>query len=148
MVKIAIFPGSFDPLHLGHEDIIKRAAKLFDKLYVAVSFNVSKKEQMPILQRFRRVKNKINELNIKNVIVVLNRGLTMTLAKKLHCQYIVRSVRNLKDYRYELTIAQAHYSLDQSIDTIFLVADSRLKQISSSSVRKLNQAIKKFAAQK
>jgi pantetheine-phosphate adenylyltransferase len=148
MSSIALFPGSFDPLHSGHINIITRAAKLFDKLYVAVSYNISKKEQIPINQRYRDVKNKIDKLKLKNVIVILNRELTIDLAKKLQCQYIVRSVRNIEDYRYELMIAQAHYSLDKSIDTILFVADSQLKQVSSSSIRKLNHAIKKLKGKK
>jgi pantetheine-phosphate adenylyltransferase len=72
-MKIAAFPGSFDNIHIGHINIIKRAAKLFDKLYVIVSYNHLKKERTPLLKRYQLTKNMIDKLNLKNVEVIYNK---------------------------------------------------------------------------
>jgi pantetheine-phosphate adenylyltransferase len=72
-MKIAAFPGSFDPIHAGHINIIKRASKLFDKLYVIVSYNHLKKERKSLLSRYENVKTVISNLHLKNVEVILNR---------------------------------------------------------------------------
>ncbi|MDR2823344.1 MAG: pantetheine-phosphate adenylyltransferase [Mycoplasmataceae bacterium] len=140
--KIAIFPGSFDPLHAGHINIIHRAAKMFDLLYVVVSYNISKKEEKPLMVRFHKVQATIDQLKLKNVKVLHNEKLTITLAQKLKCQYIIRSIRNEQDLKYEMNIAQIHHMLDRSIETILLVADSKLKQVSSTNVKEIAKQIK------
>jgi pantetheine-phosphate adenylyltransferase len=72
-MKIAAFPGSFDPIHAGHINVIKRASKLFDKLYVIVSYNHLKKERMSLLKRYQLTKKTINQLDLKNVEVIFNK---------------------------------------------------------------------------
>ncbi|MDR2369447.1 MAG: pantetheine-phosphate adenylyltransferase [Mycoplasmataceae bacterium] len=139
MAHKAVFPGSFNPLHHGHIDIIKRAAKLFDCLYVAVSHNIDKKTTVNITKRFQTVKTKIAKLKLTNVEVVLNEGLTITLLKQLKCKYLVRSIRNLKDINYEINMAQNNYLLANNIETIFFVASSKLKDISSTNQRELSR---------
>lgn len=148
MEKIALFPGSFDPLHEGHIDIIQRACKLFDKLYVVVSINTDKSQQSNLDVRTKKVKEQINKLKLDNVDVVSNNGLTIDIAKKLNCQYIVRSIRNAQDYEYELNIAQVHYELDQSIETVLFIAKKNLEQKSSTNVREIQRKLNLFNNEK
>lgn len=135
----AVFSGSFNPLHSGHIDIIKRAAKLFDSLYIAVSHNIDKKTKSSISQRFQKVKTKVNKLKLPNVKVVLNEGLTVDLVKQLKCRYLIRSIRSIKDISYEINMAQNNYLLANNIETIFFVASSKLKDVSSTNQRELKR---------
>ena len=144
--KIAIYPGSFDPIHEGHINIIKRSSKLFDKLYVAVSHNVDKPNQSNIDVRLKNVKKIIRKLNLKNVEAIKNIGLTIEFAKKLKCGFIVRSIRNPKDYKYELNIAKTHKMLDASIDTVLFISSKELSKKSSTDIRKIQQKLKKLNA--
>ncbi|MDR0739742.1 MAG: pantetheine-phosphate adenylyltransferase [Mycoplasmataceae bacterium] len=137
MIRKAVFSGSFNPLHEGHIDIIKRSAKLFDYLYVAVSHNINKTNILNINKRFQTVKRRIQTLKLSNVKVVLNEGLTVDLVRKLNCNYLVRSIRNAKDVNYEINMAQNNYLLSNKIETIFYVASSKLKDVSSTNRREL-----------
>jgi pantetheine-phosphate adenylyltransferase len=137
MIRKAVFSGSFNPLHNGHIDIIKRAAKLFDQLYIAVSHNIDKKASDDIEQRFKIAKTKVDKLKLRNVKVLMNKGLTIDLVKKLKCQYLVRSIRSVKDIGYEINMAQNNHLLSNNIETIFFVASSKLKDISSTNQREL-----------
>jgi pantetheine-phosphate adenylyltransferase len=139
--KSAVYQGSFDPLHTGHIDIITRASKLFDMLYVVVSFNVGKSQQTPVLKRFQQVKKTISKLKLANVKVMVNKSLTVHLLKQLKCNYIVRSVRDTQDFKYELELAQINHYLDQNIETLLFVADSKLKNISSRTIRETQHQI-------
>ncbi len=144
--KIAIYPGSFDPIHKGHINIIKRSSKLFDKLYVAVCHNVDKEKQSNIDLRFAQVKKVIKKLNLKNVEAVKNAGLTIKFAKKLHCKYIVRAIRNVNDYQYELNTAKVHKMLDESIETVLFISSKELAKSSSTKIREIQQKLKKINA--
>lgn len=139
----AIFPGSFDPIHKGHIDIIKRASKLFDVLYVVVSINIDKK-QSNLEKRFLEVKAKIKSLKLKNVFVEKNNSLTVDFAKKYKCQYLVRSIRNELDMKYEIDLAQANYYLNNKLETIFFVSDPLLKKISSTGMKSISKTIKQL----
>jgi pantetheine-phosphate adenylyltransferase len=139
MKRKAVFPGSFNPLHSGHVDIIKRAANLFDFLYIAVSHNIDKRTALDINKRFKIVETKIKKMKLSNVKVVMNEGLTVNLLKKLQCKYLVRSIRNVADIKYELNMAQNNYLLANNIETIFFVASSKLKDISSTNQRELTR---------
>lgn len=144
-MKIAAFPGSFDPIHMGHIDVIKRASKLFDKLYVIVSYNHLKKERTPLLKRYQLAKHTIGQLGLKNVEVIFNKKeWTIKFIKKYKCQYIVRSVRDKKDYQYELDIANVHHMLDESIETILFIAQSKLQEVSSTYISKIDRKIKQL----
>lgn len=142
--QIAIYPGSFDPIHEGHINIIKRSSILFNKLYIAVSYNVDKVKQTDIDSRFYQVKKTIKKLNLKNVQVVKNTGLTIEFAKKLKCNFIVRGVRNINDYRCELNMAKVHKMLDASIDTILFIASKELSKKSSTNVREIKAKLNKL----
>ncbi|MDR3257824.1 MAG: pantetheine-phosphate adenylyltransferase [Mycoplasmataceae bacterium] len=136
-LRKAVFPGSFNPIHSGHINIIKRAANLFDYLYVVVSKNIDKKYEYKLEQRLINVQKVVDKLKLKNVKVVSNTGLTIDLVKKLHCQYIVRSIRNAKDVGYEVNMAQNNNILSGNVETIFFVADSKLKDVSSTNRKEL-----------
>ena len=143
MIKKAIFPGSFDPLHSGHINIIKRASKLFDILYVAVSFNSAKKQDNLDI-RFKKVDTKIKTLKLKNVKTVKNKTLTVKKAKERGCKYIIRSVRDLKDYKYEMMIAQNNHKLNKNVETILFFAEKDLQKVNSTSLRLEVEKIKKL----
>ncbi|AIV03400.1 phosphopantetheine adenylyltransferase [Candidatus Malacoplasma girerdii] len=140
-MRIAIFPGSFDPMHEGHIDIIKRASKLFDQLIVTISINTSKQHQTSLNERYTKVLEQVNQLGLDNVCVKINNGLTVEFAKKNKANYIVRSFRDNNDIEYEMTIASANYYLDKTIETILFAAEKDLKSKSSSSIKKMQQEI-------
>lgn len=134
-MKKAIYPGSFDPITIGHLDIIKRASKNFDVLYVAVLNNANKKCLYEVNERVELIKKCIK--GMKNVKVVSSDGLTVELARKLKCNVIVRGIRALTDYESELAIASANMKLDPSIETFFLVSKPELSFLSSSIAKEL-----------
>lgn len=142
--KIGMFPGSFDPLHAGHLDIIKRASKLFDKLYVVVSINIYKKPTQEKNEILLNVKKAIEQLALNNVQTFINNGLTIDFAKKHNCHWIVRSVRSKKDVQYEMIMAQSNHFLDNNIETVLMVADEKLKNISSSGLKLIKANIQKI----
>ena len=146
--RTAIFPGSFDPIHEGHINIITRASKLFDKLYVAICYNTDKNNQTPMEIRYQNAINVIKKLNLNNVEVVANNGLTIEFAKKLKCNYIVRSIRNPVDYKYELNIAQVHHMLDSSIETVLLISSKELAKKSSTDIRKIQSKLSQIKESK
>ncbi|PKP45025.1 MAG: pantetheine-phosphate adenylyltransferase [Bacteroidetes bacterium HGW-Bacteroidetes-12] len=132
-MNIALFPGSFDPITIGHENIIRRALPLFDKLVVAVGSNTNKKHLFPLEQRTNWIK-KVFEDDPK-IEVVSYDGLTVDFCKKINATFIVRGLRNSSDYNYESTIAQMNHQLDNSIETLFLQTTPHLSAINSTIVR-------------
>ena len=117
-MKKAIFPGSFDPLTKGHLDIIERASKLFDELIVVILENSEKKTTFTQEERLTMLKN--NTAVLSNVIVDADTSLTVEYAKKHGACAIIRGVRSVKDYEYELDIASANQYLNLDIETILL----------------------------
>lgn len=131
----AIYPGSFDPITIGHLDIIKRASKNFDTLYVAVMDNPNKHCLFNSKERVELIKKCTKD--IKNVKVVSDDSLTIDLAKKLKCKAIIRGVRALTDYENELALATANMQLDSSIETYLLVSKPELSFLSSSMAKEI-----------
>ena len=131
--KKALFAGSFDPFHDGHLHILKKANELFDEVYVAVSINPNKNSSK-LEKRVDQVSNFLKEHDLKNK-VIKNDGLTVELAKKIGCKYLIRGLRNNLDLEYELELANLNKKIDSSIETIFLVADNEFKNISSSKLK-------------
>ena len=131
----AIYPGSFDPITIGHLDIIKRASKQFDTLYVAVMDNPGKHYLFDSDERQDLIKKCVK--GMKNVKVVTGDGLTVNLAKKLKCKAIVRGVRALTDYESELALATANMKLDSNIETHLLVSKPELSFLSSSIAKEI-----------
>ena len=150
MSKIAIYPGTFDPITYGHIDVIKKALKLFDKIVVGVSvvsnknYLFSSEERIEIVNRalFKDLK-----LNKKKIIVVSFGSLTTDLCKKYKSNIILRGLRAVSDFEYEFQLAGMNRKLNQDIETIFLMSDVENQIISSRFVKeivKLNGNIKKF----
>ncbi|AUI71012.1 pantetheine-phosphate adenylyltransferase [Companilactobacillus alimentarius] len=134
--KIGLYAGSFDPVTNGHLDIIRRAAKLFDKLYVAPMTNTSKKYLFSYQEKKSFIEAEIKDL--QNVVVVDGKSeLSTDLARKLHANFMVRSMRNPDDFGYESGVASINRVLDKNIETIFLLANDRYATISSSMMKEV-----------
>ena len=150
MSKIAIYPGTFDPITYGHIDVIKKALKLFDKIVVGVS-DVSSKNYLFSSEDRIEIVNKalFNDLklNKKKIKVVSFSSLTTDLCKKYKSNIILRGLRAVSDFEYEFQLAGMNRKLNQNIETIFLMSDVENQIISSRFVKeivKLNGDIKKF----
>lgn len=132
-MKIAVFPGSFDPITKGHEDIINRSSSLFDKIIIGIGNNTTKKHLFTLEERINWIK-KTFEKNPK-IVVESYSGLTVNFCTKVNANYIIRGVRNTIDYNYESSIGQMNKALDNKIETIFLLTSPELSAINSTIVR-------------
>ena len=131
-MKKAIFPGSFDPITLGHYDIIKRSIPLFDEIVVAIGINAEKKYMFSLEDRKRFIEEAFADE--PTVSVVVYEGLTIDLCKKLKANFILRGLRNPADFEFEKAIAHTNRRLSK-IETVFLLTASKTSYISSSIVR-------------
>lgn len=134
-IKIGVYPGSFDPLTNGHLDIIKRASKLFDKLIVGVLHNDAKKAIFSMEERVALIKKCTADMD--NVEVELFEGLLVDFAKEKNATAIVKGLRAVSDYEYELQMAMLNKHIDKELETIFLMADIQNSFLSSSAVKEL-----------
>ena len=130
----AVFPGSFDPVTVGHVSIIRRAAPLFDTLYVALGVNTSKRSMFPEDQRLAWLEETFG--GDANIEVVRFEGLTVDLCRRLGAGHIIRGLRNSTDHGYERSIALMNRSMGQ-VDTLFLPAEPEHAHVSSTIVREL-----------
>ena len=137
-MKVAVFPGSFDPLTLGHLDLIKRGSALFDQLAVAVMDNASKHPLFSLDERVAQVKEAVSGLS--NVSVITSQGLTVDLMNKIGADYLMRGLRNSKDFEYERDIAAMNQFLDDQVETVFLLADPKYQHLSSSLLKEVTMA--------
>lgn len=128
-----VYPGSFDPFTLGHKDIVERAAKFCDKLYIAVSENINKKHLFTLEERVAMI-NEVYAGHDK-IIVESFSGLLVDYMKSKKAQYIIRGLRAVSDFEYEFQMAFANRSIDSDIETIFMVPGSRYLFLSSTIVR-------------
>ena len=132
----AIYPGSFDPITNGHLDIISRASKLYEKLYIAVSNDSSVKSKLfPSDKRIELVKMSVESM--PNIEVIDFNCLVVDLCKKLNCNVIIRGLRALSDYDFEFKMALMNRSLDENIVTLFMMPHERYTHISSSLIREV-----------
>ena len=116
MTRIAVFPGSFDPITKGHEDLIRRALPLFDKVIVAIGVNAEKKYMFPLEKRINWIKNTFaSETNLE---VHNYEGLTVDYCLNIGAQYIIRGLRDSRDFEFEKSIAQMNRELAPKIETI------------------------------
>ncbi|RME60427.1 MAG: pantetheine-phosphate adenylyltransferase [Candidatus Dadabacteria bacterium] len=140
-MKKAIFPGSFDPITLGHLDIIQRALTLFDPVIVAVLKNSQKKTLLNIEERINLIKDSLNETlaetERERVEVHSFSGLLVNFAKQIGAEVIIRGLRAVSDYDYETQIALMNKKLYPSIETVFLVTDEKYSYISSTIAKEL-----------
>ncbi len=131
-MKKAVFPGSFDPLTLGHIDIIDRAIPLFDEIIIAIGINADKKYMFSLEQRKKFIEDTF--ANNPKVKVDTYKGLTVDFCKKNNIEFIVRGLRNPADFEFEKAIAQTNRNLS-GIETVFLLTSAQTSFISSSIVR-------------
>ncbi len=133
MSKIAVFPGSFDPITTGHESIIQRALPLFDKIIIAIGVNSNKESFFTIEKR----KNWIEEVfsTEKKIEVKTYKGLTIDFCKQENANYILRGLRTSADFEFERVIAQMNRSMNEHIETIFILSTPELSAINSTVVR-------------
>lgn len=129
----AIYPGSFDPVTLGHLDIIKRASKIFDELIVGVLNNNSKSPLFSVEKRVKMLNDVVKDL--QNVKVMSFEGLLVDFARKVDAQIIVRGLRAVTDFEYELQMSQTNTVLNENVDTIFFTTSLEYAYLSSSTVR-------------
>lgn len=131
-MRRAVFPGSFDPLTLGHDDIIRRGITLFDELIIAIGINAEKKYMFSLEERMRFVKDAFkDEPKIK---VATYKGLTVDFCKEVDANFILRGLRNPADFEFEKAIAHTNRKLSE-IETVFLLTSSGKSYISSSIIR-------------
>ncbi|MGV8916135.1 MAG: pantetheine-phosphate adenylyltransferase [Kaistella sp.] len=136
-MRIAVFPGSFDPITLGHFDIVERASPLFDKIIIAIGQNSQKKYMFSLEQRIEFIKETFK--NFPNVEVDNFEGLTIDYCHSKNVKFILRGLRNPSDFEFEKAIAQTNRELTQNnkIETIFLLTSASKSFISSSIVREI-----------
>ena len=133
MQRICLFPGTFDPLTLGHVDIINRAIPLFDKIIVGIGLNTSKAPMFSAEQRLQWIKEIYkNEPRVEGAIY---EGLTVEFCKKINAHFILRGIRYVSDFEYEKTIADANRTLDKNIETVFLTGEPKYTSVASTIVR-------------
>lgn len=134
MERIAVFPGSFDPITLGHYDIIERAVPLFDKIIVAIGHNAQKNYMFSLEQRQKYLEDSLK--NFANVEVDIYEGLTVDYCKEKNADFILRGLRNPADFEFEKAIAHTNRAItNRGIETVFLLTSSGKSYISSSIVR-------------
>lgn len=131
--KIAIFPGSFDPLTLGHESIILRALPLFDKIIIAIGSNATKSSMFTIEERKAFIRETFKDH--KQIEIMDYEGLTVDFCKKVNAQFILRGLRTSADFEFERSIGQVNKLLESSIETVFMLTLPQHTPISSSVVR-------------
>lgn len=131
--KIAIVPGSFDPITYGHIDIIKRSAQLFDEVIVAILVNPDKKYLFTLEEREEMINESIKDFN--NVRVDSFSGLLVNYAKKVNSTVIVRGLRAVSDFEYEMQLTFMNKALDDNIETFYMMANKQYSFISSSIVK-------------
>ena len=137
-MKVAIYPGSFDPITNGHLDIITRSIKFVDKLIIAVSKNNEKRTLFEINERVEMIKEVIRNENISNVEVDSFDGLLMTYANKKKASIVIRGLRAISDFEYEFQMTGMNYKLNPKIETIFLMSLDKYQLISSKLIKEIN----------
>ena len=134
-MTIAIYPGSFDPITNGHIDILNSGAEIFDKVIIAVSYNINKKGFLPIDVRTKLIEESVKD--IPNVEVDSFQGLTVEYAKKRNAAVLLRGLRTSFDFEYEMQLSQTNSALYKDIKTVFLITKPEYNFISSSAVREI-----------
>jgi pantetheine-phosphate adenylyltransferase len=132
---LAIYPGSFDPITLGHLDVITRGSRLFDRIIVAVARNPNKTPLFSIEERLGQISQAIK--HIPNAQAESFEGLTVTYAKEIEAQVLIRGLRAISDFELELQMAHTNKTLSNSIETVFLATSNEYSFLSSSVVREI-----------
>lgn len=133
MTRICLFPGTFDPVTLGHVDIINRAIPLFDKIIVGIGLNTSKTPMFSPEQRLEWIAEIYKDE--ERVEGAIYEGLTINFCKTIGAHFILRGIRYVSDFEYEKTIADANRTLDKTIETVFLTGEPKYTSVASTIVR-------------
>lgn len=135
MKRIALFPGSFDPFTKGHENVVQKALNLFDEIIIGIGINSTKQSFYTLESR----KNHIQALfeNSPKVTVKSYSMLTSDFAKQENAQFLLRGLRDVKDFEYERSIAQMNHALDNQLETVFLITNPELNHLNSSIIREI-----------
>lgn len=133
MQRICLFPGTFDPVTIGHTDIIYRAKPLFDKIVIGVGKNSTKSPMFSAEQRLQWFEDIFKDE--ENIEAYVYEGLTVDFCKKINAKFILRGIRYVSDFEYEKTIADANRTLDASIETVFLTGEPKYTSVASTIVR-------------
>jgi pantetheine-phosphate adenylyltransferase len=136
-MKIAVFPGSFDPITLGHESIVRRALPLFDKIIIAIGVNADKAGYFPVEKRLEWIKKVF--INLPQVSVESYNGLTVDFCKKVNADYIIRGLRTSADFEFERSVAQVNLKLVPDIETVFMLTLPEYVMVTSSIVREVHK---------
>lgn len=135
MMKIAVFPGSFDPITSGHVDIVRRAIPLFDQIVVAIGENTQKASLFPLKQRLEWLHDVFR--NEPSISIDHYEGLTAHYCGKINAHYMIRGLRNASDFDYEKTISQLNSIVVENLETVFLISRPQFSHISSTIVREI-----------
>jgi len=135
--KIAVYPGTFDPITLGHLDVIQRSLNLFDTIFVAVTTNPLKKPLFTLEERIKLIEDSLKELGIKNSSVESFKGLLVDYAKSKNANVIIRGLRQVSDFEYEFQQASINRKLLPKVDTLFIMPSEKFFYLNSSMVREL-----------
>jgi len=133
MKKIAVFPGSFDPITLGHVAVVNRALPLFDQLIIAIGDNADKKHMFPLEQRKKWILDTFKDQ--PKIAVEIYNGLTVAFCQQINAQFILRGLRTSADFEFERSIAQVNRKLAPEVDTLFILTEAKYTPVSSSIVR-------------
>ena len=134
-MKTAIFPGSFDPITIGHVDIVKRSIPLFDRIIVAIGVNTQKKYLFDLERRKAWIQEVFKDY--PTVEVQSYNGLTINYCKEIGANYLLRGIRSASDFEYEKTIAHLNHSMDAEVETILMLSPPEYSHISSTIVREI-----------
>ena len=134
-MKICVFPGSFDPITAGHEDIVRRALPLFDKVIIGIGVNSQKNSLFPLEQRMAWIKAVFADE--PKVTVDTFENLTADFCKRVQAKWILRGLRNASDFDYEKTISQLNFIVGGGVETFFVISQPQFSHISSTIVREI-----------
>ncbi len=134
-MRKALYPGSFDPVTLGHIDVIKRSLKLFDNLTIAIGENIKKETLFTVDERKTMLKESLNECNVSNVKVESFSGLLVKHAENTNCNVIIRGLRAMSDFDYEFQMGLMNRKLNNNIETVFLLTDLEYLYLNSSTIK-------------
>lgn len=135
-MKVAVYPGSFDPITYGHMDIAKRALKVFDRLIILISVNPSKKTMFSPEERVEMVKEALKPC-IDKIDVVISYNLSVKETKRLGATHLIRGLRAMTDFEYEFQLTHTNRVLDKDIDSVFFMTDNKYSFLSSTTVKEI-----------
>jgi len=136
-MRIALFPGSFDPFTNGHLDVVRRGTELFDEIIIAIGNNSSKTRYLPVAQMMGMIEDVFQDE--PRVSVREYKGLTADFAREVGARFLLRGLRNTTDFEYENTIAQANRHVNPELETVFLITSPALAAISSTIIREIHR---------